>query len=996
MKTNWLQEELEENWTITCDEGELFQGKSTETKLSFVFMLKFYQYFGWFPKETETVSQTVVSYLSKQIGSEDSSINLGFFSNRTSKEYRQQIRKFLGFRVANKQDIISLRDWLSDKIIAEGHTCVRRLMDLAYTYLKSIKVEPFSHSRIDRCVRSAVNIVEQQLFTKVSEGISNQSCQSLDNLIVPQETQNPDICYLYQLKQDAGNVSLESILEEVEKIQRIQDIGLPEFLFNGFPAKILEKYKTRVMAESPSEIRKHPKRVKYSLLAIFCYVRSQEIIDNLVELFIQVIQKIGRNSQNRINKKLIQDLKRVTGKQTILFDLAQVAIAHPEGIIREVVYTVVNQDTLQSIIKEHHLTGASYKEQVYKVMRSSYSNHYRRMLSPLLKTLSFHSNNSSHKPVLDALELIKKYLDSKITNYPDDKNIPIKGVIKPSWEKIIIEKSIDENGSSKSGQVNRINYEIAALKALKDGLKCKEIWVKGSHQYRNPDEDLPSDFETQRQAHYTALNQPLESEAFIDALQKEMKSSLKLLNEGIPKNTHVKLLSKKGGYISLSPLEPQKPSPNLEHIKKELFDKWATTGLLDILKEADLRTGFTSLFKSTASREYMNSDDLQKRLLLCIFAFGTNTGLKRISASNPEIQYDDLRYIRRRYLTKTNVRSAITEIVNAILAERKEEFFGQSTTSFASDSTQVGVWDQNLLTEWHTRYRGRGVMIYWHIDRKSVLIYSQLKRCSSSEVSSMIEGVLRHCTNADIQKGYVDSHGQSAVGFAFSYMLGFDLLPRIKAIHKEKLYRPESGKPDDYGNLQNILTRPIRWQLIQEQYDQMIKFATALRLGTADAESILRRFTSKNAQHPVYQALIELGKAVKTIFLCRYLHSPELRREIHEGLNVIESSNSVNDFILYGKGGEISTNRREDQELTMLCLHLLQNSLVYINTLMLQSILSSAHWKNKLTDEDKRAITPLFYEHINPYGLFILDLTYRIPLDYKMEAANDSRIANAA
>ena len=64
----------------------------------------------------------------------------------------------------------------------------------------------------------------------------------------------------------------------------------------------------------------------------------------------------------------------------------------------------------------------------------------------------------------------------------------------------------------------------------------------------------------------------------------------------------------------------------------------------------------------------------------------------------------------------------------------------------------------------------------------------------------MIEGVLRHCTDMDIQKGYVDSHGQSAVGFAFSYMLGFDLLPRIKAIHKEKLYRPESGKPDDYQN----------------------------------------------------------------------------------------------------------------------------------------------------------------------------------------------------
>lgn len=281
-------------------------------------------------------------------------------------------------------------------------------------------------------------------------------------------------------------------------------------------------------------------------------------------------------------------------------------------------------------------------------------------------------------------------------------------------------------------------------------------------------------------------------------------------------------------------------------------------------------------------------------------------------------------------------------------------------------------------------------MIYWHVDKKAACIFSQLKQCSSSEVSAMIEGVLRHCTTMEIQKNYVDSHGQNIIGFAFSYMLGFDLLPRLKAIHQQKLYRPESGKPDNYPHLRDVLIQPIRWSLIQEQYDQIIKFTTALRLGTSDAESILRRFTRNNLQHPVYQALLELGKAVKTTFLCRYLHSEDLRREIHEGLNVVECSNSVNDFIFYGKSGEISTNRREDQELAMLCLHLLQISLVYINTLMLQSILSHTQWKDKLTPEDKRAITPLIFEHINPYGLFPLDLTHRIQFN------GDHDITNAA
>jgi TnpA family transposase len=73
----------------------------------------------------------------------------------------------------------------------------------------------------------------------------------------------------------------------------------------------------------------------------------------------------------------------------------------------------------------------------------------------------------------------------------------------------------------------------------------------------------------------------------------------------------------------------------------------------------------------------------------------------------------------------------------------------------------------------------------------------------------------------------------------------------------------------------------------------MIQYATALRLGTAESESILRRFTRTNVQHPTYRALIELGKAIKTTFLARYLHEASLRREVNDGLNVVENWNSA-------------------------------------------------------------------------------------------------------
>lgn len=992
MKRHWETEELVEHWTLMPPELELSANKTDATRLGFAVLLKFFQREMRFPQSAAEVPPVVVDYLAKQVKVRPDQFQTYEWRGRTIEYHRAQIRALHGIRSTSVEDANDLSQWLQKHVLQQERNH-EHLKVAVYQRCRELKIEPPTPERIERLVRSAMRSHEEVFIAETLTPLSPENQTFLDALlhpapIEPEQQSNhgeggPESQRaLWQtLKADPGRASTETMFAEIAKLEKLRSLNLPPDLFAKAPRKILQGYKQRAGVEEPYELRRHAPALRYTLLAAYCYLRMQEISDTLVDVLLEIVHRIGVKAERRVEKELLEDLRKVTGKTNLLFRLAEAALEHPDGIVKEVVYPVVPEPTLRELVKEWRANGLAYRHKITVLMRNSYRSHYRRMIPKLLETLEFRSNNEIHRPVIAALELLQRYAESKVRLYPAEEEVPLDGVVKKLLLGAVLET--DKAGNIR---INRINYELCVLQTLREKLRCKEVWVVGADRYRNPDDDLPADFERERADYYEALRLPLDADSFIANLQQEMRDALDLLDQGLPKNQHVQILSKNKGWIGLSPLDAQPEPLHLAMLKAEMGQRWPMTSLLDILKEADFRVRFTESFKSPTAYELLERSVLQPRLLRCLYGLGTNTGLKRMSAGSIGATYKDLQYVRRRFINKDHLRNAIRQVVNAIFQARQENIWGEGTTACASDSKKFGAYDQNLMTEWHVRYGGRGVMIYWHVERKSTCIYSQLKNCSSSEAAAMIEGVLRHCTEMSVNKQYVDSHGQSVVAFAFCRLLGFELLPRLKAIHKQKLYRVENGAGYDYPNLQLILKRAIDWKLIKQQYDQMVKYATALRLGTAETEAILRRFTRHNLQHPTYKALAELGKAIKTIFRCRYLHGIELRREIHEGLNVIEHWNSVNGFILYGKGGEFATNNRADQEITMLCLHLLQLCLVYINTLMMQQVLGEPAWYERMQPEDFRALTPLVYSHVTPYGTFQLDMNKRLVIEQAVAA----------
>ena len=759
--------------SLTLADRPLVEAKNWASRLRFAVMLLFFRARGRFPRAAAEVDEGAVAELARMLGVPapvDGTALLPGSDDRTLKRQRAEIRAVLGFREASVADAEELGAWLRDHVVARTRDA-GELTAEAEARCRALRLEPPTPDRVARIVRGAVRAYDEQRYAEIHIRLAPDTRALLDALVKPpgpegaEEAEGGTVpdgqvdAPLIHLRAGPGRASVASLRDELARLDAVRRLGLPDGLFADWSPAELEACRQGVAVEAPYELRRHPDPTRLAWLAAYAHLRGRAVTDALVELLIETVHHIGARAEHRVEKELLDDLKRVGGKRALLYRLAGVAVEDPDGTVRDVIYPAVGEQTLHDLVREAKATGPTYRTTLRATIRSSYRGHYRRAVLDLLAALDFRSNNEAHRPVIQALDLVRRYAGTRVRTYPAEEDVPLDGVVRPLWRDAVVDR--DPQGRTR---VDRVTYEICALEALREQLRCKEVWVAGADRYRDPDEDVPADFAARRDEHYAALDLPRDPEAFIAGLQDEMRTALDRFDRGLPRNPDVRVSGKRGGWIHLTPLQP-KPSPvNIEALKAEVAEEWPMTGLLDMVKEADLRLGFTDRLRSPTAYEALDRTVLRPRLLLCLNGLGTNAGLKRMASAQHGASYRDLLYVRRRYITAEQLREAIAVVTNATLRTRDPAIWGEGTNACASDSKHFGAWDQNLTTQWHVRYGGRGVMIYWHVERKSLCIHSQLKSPSSSEVASMIEGVMRHCTELEVDRHYVDSHGQSGRG----------------------------------------------------------------------------------------------------------------------------------------------------------------------------------------------------------------------------------------
>ena len=278
-------------------------------------------------------------------------------------------------------------EWLAVNV-CEKERQVGQVREELLAHLKDERIEPPARDRVRRIIGTALRQAEQAL--RIASRIPADAVARMLALIAraadpgEEEAARGEAGTLFgaaevtgvdvfaAIRDEPGNVSVKTIGQETFKLGAIRAVGLPDDLFADVAPKVLASWRARVAAEAPSHLRSHPHEVMVTLLAAYLYCRHREITDALADLLIATVHRINARADTKVTSDFVAELKRVSGKENILFKMTEAALQSPGERVEDVIYPVVpgGQETLVALLQEFKAKGTSYRQHLQRETES--------------------------------------------------------------------------------------------------------------------------------------------------------------------------------------------------------------------------------------------------------------------------------------------------------------------------------------------------------------------------------------------------------------------------------------------------------------------------------------------------------------------------------------------------------------------------------------------------------------------------------------------------
>jgi TnpA family transposase len=935
-----------------------------ETKMGFAVGLCYLRFPGRPLKPGERPPHNLLEYVAAQVGEAPAAFE-GYAKNRdtTRREHLAEIMRTFGFRPFDAEARRELFEFLLPVSMGTDRGTV--LVEAALSEMRVRAIVSPAITTVEELCWETRRDARESVLRKLTKDLSTEVRRRLDELLeVPPGESRAPLIWLREPPSSPGPKNFQKI---VDKLDFVRDLGLPPNPGEGIHNNRLSQLAREGAKTTPQHLRRFDPDHRHATLVAYLSERVATLADEALDMHDRLVSEMLGKGEKARDENFRKRGKAINEKVSLYAAIGKALISaretgqDPYAVIEDAVGW---ERFVQSIEEAEELalpTDFDFLEHL--------EGQYRRLrgYAPvLLETFEF-SAAPPAESLLEAVDVLKEMNATGKRKVPDDAPTSF---VKPRWERHVFDE----------GNIDRRFYEMSAITELKNGLKSGDVWVPGSRKYADFEDYLLPRSTWERMQENCEETLPVAINPDLDEylaerseeLRRELTEVGRLISRGKLKDVRIE-----GGELRFKRAKTSVPK-GMKELTQKVYDRMPRVKLTDLLVAVDSPTGFTKHFTHLKTGE--PAKDVEP-ILAAILADGTNLGLAKMadasaaSEDGRKLTFRRLAWADDWHLSEENYRKALAEIVNAHHRLPFSVHWGEGKTSSSDGQRYRAGGHKDFTSQVNARYgREPGVMFYTHVSDQYAPFYTKVINTTVRDATHVLDGLLYHESDLEIEEHYTDSEGYTDQVFGACHGLGFFFAPRIRDLKDKRLHVMD--KPSRYPKLASLIGGRINVKDILQNWDEILRLISSIRLGTVSATMILGKLANYPRQNGLAKALREIGRIERTLFTLRWLQDPDLRQRVTAGLNKGEARNALARAVFFNRLGESRDRSYEDQMNRAGGLALLTAAIAFWNAAHLPVAVEELRSRGENIPEEKLShLSPLGWEHITLTGIYHWDLT---------------------